>query len=366
MSVNGVRHRSVVEPMRRAKNWQKTSFFEMVTLALLSTLALMTTGLTSTPLGGCTARGLPDIAGHRRRPRRPERIRDRAGRPDLHPGARRKDQDRQGRRAAADTIRRPAVRGHGRSRTDRYRLRSGLRRLQPLRLLLLHGARPPEPPRAVQRRRGRRHRRAARAVQDILALDSCCMSAGSIRFGPDGKLYFAVGDNGYGPNAQDLSNPHGKILRINRDGSIPADNPFAGQPGKLGAIWAYGFRNPWRFQFDSATGRALRRRRRRLHLGGGQPHRQGRQLRLARARRRCARSGAPATSTPSTPIRMPARAPPSPAARSTGRHVPAGVPGGPLLRRLRQGVHQDGRPRRGRQHHRRPGLRRRRRAASST
>ena len=78
---------------------------------------------------------------------------------------------------------------------------------------------------------------------------------GSIRFGPDGKLYFAVGDNGFGPNAQDLSNPHGKILRINRDGSIPADNPFAGQPGKLGAIWAYGFRNPWRFQFDSATGR---------------------------------------------------------------------------------------------------------------
>ena len=78
---------------------------------------------------------------------------------------------------------------------------------------------------------------------------------GSIGFGPDGKLYFAVGDNGYPPNAQDLSNPHGKILRINADGSIPADNPFVGQPGRLGAIWAYGFRNPWRFQFDSATGR---------------------------------------------------------------------------------------------------------------
>jgi glucose/arabinose dehydrogenase len=78
---------------------------------------------------------------------------------------------------------------------------------------------------------------------------------GSIRFGPDGKLYFAVGDNGNGALAQELGNPHGKILRINKDGSIPADNPFAGQPGKLGAIWAYGFRNPWRFQFDSATGR---------------------------------------------------------------------------------------------------------------
>jgi PKD repeat protein len=77
---------------------------------------------------------------------------------------------------------------------------------------------------------------------------------GSIRFGPDGKLYFAVGDNGYPPNGQDLSNPHGKILRFNRDGSVPADNPFFGQPGKLGAIWAYGFRNPWRFQFDPANG----------------------------------------------------------------------------------------------------------------
>lgn len=78
---------------------------------------------------------------------------------------------------------------------------------------------------------------------------------GSVRFGPDGKLYFAVGDNGNGDNSQDLSNPHGKILRINKDGSIPSDNPFFGQSGKLGAIWAYGFRNPWRFQFDSATGK---------------------------------------------------------------------------------------------------------------
>lgn len=76
---------------------------------------------------------------------------------------------------------------------------------------------------------------------------------GSIRFGADGKMYFAVGDNGYPPNGQDLSNPHGKILRINKDGSIPTDNPFYGQPGKLGEIWAYGFRNPWRFQFDPAT-----------------------------------------------------------------------------------------------------------------
>ena len=77
---------------------------------------------------------------------------------------------------------------------------------------------------------------------------------GSIRFGPDGKLYFAIGDNGSGDFPQDLNSPHGKILRINKDGSTPPDNPFYGQPGKLGAVWAYGFRNPWRFQFDPLTG----------------------------------------------------------------------------------------------------------------
>jgi len=78
---------------------------------------------------------------------------------------------------------------------------------------------------------------------------------GSIGFGADGKLYFTVGDNGYPPNAQVLDNPHGKILRINKDGSIPADNPFVNTPGALPEIWAYGLRNPWRFQFDSVTGK---------------------------------------------------------------------------------------------------------------
>ena len=77
---------------------------------------------------------------------------------------------------------------------------------------------------------------------------------GSIRFGADGKLYFGVGDNGYAPNAQNLANPHGKILRINKDGTVPTDNPFYGQSGKLAEIWAYGLRNSWRFQFDSVTG----------------------------------------------------------------------------------------------------------------
>lgn len=78
---------------------------------------------------------------------------------------------------------------------------------------------------------------------------------GTVRFGNDGKLYFAIGDNGYPPNAQDLGVPFGKILRLNADGTVPSDNPFVGQAGKMPEIWAYGLRNPWRFQFDSATGR---------------------------------------------------------------------------------------------------------------
>jgi glucose/arabinose dehydrogenase len=78
---------------------------------------------------------------------------------------------------------------------------------------------------------------------------------GTIRFASDGKLYVSVGDNGTPSNAQDLSTPYGKILRLNKDGTIPSDNPFVGQAGKLPEIWAYGFRNPFRFQFDSVSGR---------------------------------------------------------------------------------------------------------------
>ncbi len=78
---------------------------------------------------------------------------------------------------------------------------------------------------------------------------------GTIQFGPDGMLYLSVGDNGNAPNAQSLANPFGKILRMKKDGTIPADNPFVGQSGANPYIWAYGLRNPFRFQFDSVSGR---------------------------------------------------------------------------------------------------------------
>jgi YVTN family beta-propeller protein len=81
--------------------------------------------------------------------------------------------------------------------------------------------------------------------------------AGELTFGPDGKLYWAMGDNTINTNSQDLSNIYGKILRLNPvDGSAPADNPFFNTPGAVKQIYAYGFRNPFRFAF-APTGQLL-------------------------------------------------------------------------------------------------------------
>jgi glucose/arabinose dehydrogenase len=78
-------------------------------------------------------------------------------------------------------------------------------------------------------------------------------NGGAIHFGLDGKLYVAVGASN--PNdSQDLGRHMGKILRINTDGTVPPDNPFVSTPGARPEIWAYGFRNPYTFAVDSATG----------------------------------------------------------------------------------------------------------------
>jgi glucose/arabinose dehydrogenase len=61
----------------------------------------------------------------------------------------------------------------------------------------------------------------------------------ALAFGPDNKLYITTGDATSKAIAQDLSNLGGKILRLERDGSVPDDNPFANSP-----IWSYGHRNP--------------------------------------------------------------------------------------------------------------------------
>jgi glucose/arabinose dehydrogenase len=79
-------------------------------------------------------------------------------------------------------------------------------------------------------------------------------SAGALHFGPDGKLYISTGDASYAPDSQNLHNLDGKILRINSDGTMPADNPFVGRSDVRPEIWAYGLRNPFTFAFDSASG----------------------------------------------------------------------------------------------------------------
>ncbi len=95
-------------------------------------------------------------------------------------------------------------------------------------------------------------------------------NGGQIAFGPDGYLYVALGDGGSGGdpqgNGQNRATLLGSILRIDVDApdagrayGIPPDNPFVGALcGPLGCreeIFAYGFRNPWRFSFDPETGR---------------------------------------------------------------------------------------------------------------
>lgn len=74
-------------------------------------------------------------------------------------------------------------------------------------------------------------------------------SGGALDFGPDGKLYIAMGDNENILLVQELDNTTGKILRYNPDGSIPADNPFANSP-----VYAFGVRNPQGFAWHSKSG----------------------------------------------------------------------------------------------------------------
>jgi glucose/arabinose dehydrogenase len=79
---------------------------------------------------------------------------------------------------------------------------------------------------------------------------------GPIRFGPDDKLYAALGEQTAGKPSQALDSLLGKILRLNADGSIPEDNPFYSETeGKYRAIWARGLRNPFSIAFEPVTKR---------------------------------------------------------------------------------------------------------------
>jgi glucose/arabinose dehydrogenase len=78
---------------------------------------------------------------------------------------------------------------------------------------------------------------------------------GAIDFGKDGKLYIATGDNDTPDKAQKLTNLFGKMLRINKSGTIPTNNPFySTASGNNRAIWALGLRNPFKFAIQPGTG----------------------------------------------------------------------------------------------------------------
>jgi cytochrome c len=118
---------------------------------------------------------------------------------------------------------------------------------------------------------------------------ACCHQAGDLEWGPNQTLFVSTGDTGQSGTkpdqevpesriqkfveresltdyhwsrlvdsertSQNLAELRGKILRINKDGTIPRDNPFYGKPGVRWEIYAYGLRNPYRIKFDRETGR---------------------------------------------------------------------------------------------------------------
>jgi len=73
-----------------------------------------------------------------------------------------------------------------------------------------------------------------------------------IVFGPDGYLWISSGDRQKFDPAQDMAANLGKVLRLNVDGSVPDDNPFAERGGVTAEIWSLGHRNPLGLAFDQA------------------------------------------------------------------------------------------------------------------
>jgi quinoprotein glucose dehydrogenase len=86
------------------------------------------------------------------------------------------------------------------------------------------------------------------------SVDDSTHYGGRMAIGPDDKLYIAHGERHDTAAAQSLASVKGKILRLNLDGTAPADNPFVGVAGALPEIWSLGHRNPQGLAFHPLTG----------------------------------------------------------------------------------------------------------------
>lgn len=105
---------------------------------------------------------------------------------------------------------------------------------------------------------GRLNADGTRLDETRVIFESAPGSRGGRHFGSrivearDGTLFLTIGDRGDDDSAQDLANQNGSVVRLNRDGSVPARNPFVGQPGAQPEIWSYGHRNAQGATLDSS------------------------------------------------------------------------------------------------------------------
>lgn len=99
----------------------------------------------------------------------------------------------------------------------------------------------------------------AGSEQILLTLDPLSTATnhngGNMQFGTDGKLYIGIGENANTAHAQNLDTYHGKVLRVNADGTIPEGNPYKTGSEQRKRIWSYGLRNPYTLSFDQRTSR---------------------------------------------------------------------------------------------------------------
>jgi glucose/arabinose dehydrogenase len=95
--------------------------------------------------------------------------------------------------------------------------------------------------------------------QDLLVTDSATKTrqhfGSRIAFDHKGHVFFGIGDRGSRKQAQNTGNHMGSIIRLNLDGSVPADNPFINDPEARDEIWSFGHRNPQGLIFDSRNNR---------------------------------------------------------------------------------------------------------------